>query len=441
MKHVLFAFPLVSMLAVTVACGGDDENGGDDDGGSSGASSSSSSGGSSSSSSSGASGSSSSSGGSSSSSGGSSSSSSGSSGAPCVDEVFVAPADATPPLDPATYEDYLGVDAAFPFDVVGFYTTALDFYDSATLSWGTHGGPLAVENDEGALTVHRLVPPAAATGALTDSTVTLQKPADLPAGFALNYPPVTSLPDNHYLLGYTGSDNGSFPSVVYLFDGETSKGRAFANALYAAAAPLQAETSHLYFSGFSPLGDPQPAGSVSAVYTAGTCATGLLGAGCVAGTAAIPLGSDNSGPVVVDAVGNVSVASYDADGEQINVRTVTRCASLGAAPATVAPVYGFADAMGTGTFAVVPATATTAGFFVHAPLDIADYASDFADATAFTQAGTAFTAGTSVPQALALGTDASSLQVMNDGKGYLWVALLTDEGESRLAKLRRRPAN
>ena len=418
MKRVLFLVPVVACVAFTAACSSDS----DDDGQSSSSSSSSSSGAGSSSSSSG-----------SSSGGSSSSSSSGSSsgGPACDDASFVFPADTAPALAPTEYASYLVVDAAFPFDVVGQYSTT---YDVSSAAWDESGKLLAedVDQDSGAITVHRLGAPAAATGALTDDPLTLAMPADVPAGSFADYPAVLSVAENQYVLGYTSTMVGGIvPGFAYLFEGAAEKSQSFSNGFFSIVGTAHGAGTRLYYSAFSPFAASQSNVSSSALYVSDYAGTDL---GTATSFSLVFTGTDNSGPVVKDAEGNVAIASQ---GATVNLHLVSHCEAQSATATLENPVFHTYAESSTQSLAVVPATATLPGFVVQQSYGEGSAEGD-SFATPFTRTGKAFaTAGADVVKPLVWGPLTSGTTLLGDAQGNLWVAAVTNEG-GQLLKLRRR---
>ncbi len=436
MKRVFSLFPFVSMLALTIACGGDDDDNSNDNSSSGSISSSSSSG-------AGAS-SSSSSGGSSSSSGGSSSSSGGSSGVvpfACEDTPFAFPADASPVLAAAAYADYLTVSSTFPFDVVGLYGTDADIQPGAS-GWDESGKlySLDVDVDTGAIGVDRLGIPGAATGTLTHDALSLPAPSDLFEPAYLNYPAVASLPGNQYVLSYTSTAvGGVVPGLAYLFEGSTQKSKAFSNGIFAQVGAVRADATRVFYSAFSRFEAVQSATNASGIYASDVVAQQLAGATSNSFLLMATAG-DSSGPVVKDASGSLVATSL---GAKVNVRAMSRCAALEATTTQDVPVLHSYDETGTQSLAVIPATATQPGYVVFlayvAPYGAPPGTQARIVATPFTRTGNVFaTSGADLEQPLAMGPDGGYMNVFSDYAGYLWVSVTTDADGTKVLKLRRR---
>lgn len=415
----------LSMLGA-VACDGDDdgENTSSSSSGGNNTSSSSSSSGNNTSSSSG-------------SSGNNTSSSGGSSGTTdCVDTDFVYPADNSAPLAADVYNDYFTLDAAFPFDVVGFYTAS-----ELPTSVDEAGRLVAitVNSDNGDIVVTPFTVPAAAEGAITAAaTVATLSPPNNPFGdgkamYANYAPPAISLPNNGWISSYTSTAvDGIVPGYAFLFDGSTFKGGAWANGIYAGVHQSAEGAGRLLYHGFSKLSAAQSDENVSGVYSARDCAAGLVGEACGVATLLIPTDSESSGPLVKDAAKNIFVATVGADG--VNVRGLSRCASLRDVGDETTPIATIAQFF-TSSFAVVPPTATLSGFAVHEYNEYATLNQIF-DAVPLRRQGAGFTAEATIANAI-VNADDSDLTLLSDDKGYLWITI-DAEGDLRVAKLRRR---
>lgn len=410
MKQWMMPSAVAMLTACAVACGGDDDepnNNNDND-----------------TTSSSSSGQATSSGEPGSSSGENPSSSSGATPEPCAEIEFQAPADNSAPLAVADYEDYFSLSADFPFEVVGLYTLP----GAAPTLAAEDGRLLAFENSfdgSGDVVVHQLTAPSGASGALTSEPLTLAGQMPFTSGMTFfNYPPVASLPNNRWLLSYTGTAvDGSVPGRAYLFEGSTLLGNAWANGIYSPSTSLTANgATHLFYHAFSPLAESQDLNvSESAVYA-------LAVDGGLSGQSrkVFETGTDASGPVLKDAVGDLFAVTSSLDGA--NLWGQSRCGALEGA--SVSQALTSFDAAGSSTVAALPPIGAQPGYLLNA-----DYNKTVVTIPFTKQAGS-LTVAAEIEDAIVV-DDEYDVNVIGDRQGYLWLSLSGGDAD-RVAKLRRK---
>lgn len=171
-------------------------------------------------------------------------------------------------------------------------------------SWGRHGGPLTVVQDDagGGVTLTRWTAPAAATGTLQKQETHVD--IMLPTGAFISQQ-ATDVP----FFGWTAVGwSGGFPDTagkMILLQGSTIHRSYDVNGAYAMAGVGDATSGRLLFSALSPLGST--ALGDTALYAADACELPQpdlgAGTGCQA-SLEIAAWGDSSGPVAVDHDGN-----------------------------------------------------------------------------------------------------------------------------------------
>lgn len=285
-------------------------------------------------------------------------------------------------------------------------------------SWGSHGGPLTVAQDAsgGGATLTRWTVPSGATGSLTGAPTSVA--AGVPDGGFLAAQAV-DLP----FFGWTAlAWQNAYPDIT----GELvmAKGGAVAktfavNGAYAFAGVGAEAGGRLYYTALSRLG--QSSESVNGLYAVDACGSDLgAGTGCTPPVLVAGWG-DVSGPVAVDAAGNVfAVLPSMATGKQ---------EARGFAASAVAPGTGATDGaslfeldgFGSALAAVAP-SGELDGALVFQPMDTKGAALDVI-AQAYTAAGGAVAAKGAASKLLTVpASDPPALYLMTDGGGRLWVA-------------------
>ena len=279
------------------------------------------------------------------------------------------------------------------------------------------------------MVIHRLTAPAAATGVLTDDSITITKPADLFSPSRPNYPPISSLPNNEYLLSYTTDPvaDGTYPALAYLYSGTTLEQRAWSTNFFGAIGVTKGSSTRIVYHSYAPFTTDQAPSVGGALYVTDSH-DGKVADASVTSFPLIVTGTESSGPVVKDANGDVLVVTQ---GATVNLRALSRCGVNDATTSKDVAPFHTLTASGTATLAMVPATATLPGYVVQISYGFGDVVATVS-ATPFTRSGDTFTAGTDLE--LAIDADhLGDLSVYGDDKGYLWIS-----NGTRVAKLRRR---
>lgn len=195
--------------------------------------------------------------------------------------------------------------------VVAVYTVPTPSLSS--LTWGRHGGPLGFSAGA-TLDIVRYAVPNAATGALTPTNTPVTV-SNVPNGAfwgsqALDFPFFPTL--KWTAIAYTGSGAGFPGEIILVNDTGAVQTRYNVNGFFAETA-VATNGGRLLYTGLSPLMSTPASTNMGGLYAADTCGTAasnprLLPNGdatCMAPFKVSTWQAGSSGPVAVDASGNV----------------------------------------------------------------------------------------------------------------------------------------
>lgn len=352
-----------------------------------------------------------------------------------------ADANRSPPdfLEPSTYADLVTIDPSFPFAV-----TAKHAADDSILGsrWGRHGGPIVTTGTYGSSgaaspKVVAWTVSGGPTAAATRKDTPIVPASALPASLFYGADGMVDLPFGSLsLLSYSGS-GAAFAGEALLYTAayDRVQSRAKVNGFYSGIGVESASGPLLVYSGLSPLSVAASSTNDNGLYAAPVCEGTLLAPAPCAAPWKLFAWRGASGPVAVDAIGDVFVgASLTGASTSDAVLGLAR-GQLGsgtlAAPATIAEI----DSGGTSSIAAVspegdaPGWVLGLGYDGASPIYAASYTSD----------GAAVAPGTTKKNAITKGSGVTGISVFTDSDGDLWLAVTKGTTGSYL-ELRRKPS-
>jgi hypothetical protein len=320
-------------------------------------------------------------------------------------------------LDPSTFSSSFTI-ADSSFCAVGVYT-APEAIGYQVPTWGSHGGPLVVQQGTGTgVILERWTVPTGTTGTMTVQTTPVA--AALPATTFLGAQAL-DLP----FFGWTAiSWTNPFPDSTGQFEMIASGAivtNYTVNGPYGVAALAAASSlGRLLYTGLSPLGAPTT--SVAGLYAADACASPAqalgTGTGCSA-SALVAAWGDSTGPVVTDSSGDVfavlpTVATQMQEARGFPASSVARGA------AATAGVSLFTMAGSSVALAALAPSAADPGLVIFQPADLTFTPLDVV-AQKFTTGSSLAAMGT--PTKLLTVAPGQGLSFLVDGSQRLWVAV------------------
>jgi hypothetical protein len=302
------------------------------------------------------------------------------------------------------------------FCAVAVYTAPESIgYQAPT--WGSHGGPLVVQQGTGTgVTLERWTAPAGTTGTMTVQTTPVA--AALPAGDFLGGQAVDLPFFGWTAISWTASDfTGQFEMIAsgaiattYTADGPYSAG----------AVSAASSLGRFLFSGLSPLG--MPTTSTNGLYAADACSSPAealgAGTGCTA-SSLISAWGDSSGPVATDSNGDVfAVMPTLASGTQEARGFLASSVARGAA--ATAGVSLFSVAGSSVSLAALSPGAGVPGLLIFQPQDSSYTPLDVVQQK-FTTGSSLAAMGT--PTKLLTVAPGQGLSLLVDGAQRLWVGV------------------
>jgi len=287
-------------------------------------------------------------------------------------------------------------------------------------TWGSHGGPLVVQQGTGTgVTLERWTAPAGTTGTMTVQTTPV---ADaLPASTYLGAQAL-DLP----FFGWTAiSWTNPFPDSTGQFELVASGAVATSytvNAPYGVAGVAAASSlGRLLYTGLSPLGAPTT--SMPGLYAADACSSPaqVLGAGtgCSA-PALVAAWGDSAGPVVTDANGDAfAVMTSFANGTQEARGFAASSVARGAAATSGVLLFSM-DGYASSLAALAP-SGNAPGLVVFQPFD--STTNDALDVVEQKFTTTSGLAAMGTPTKMLTVAPGQSLSLLVDGSERLWVAV------------------
>ena len=323
-------------------------------------------------------------------------------------------------LDPSGFASAFAI-ADSSFCAVALYT-APESIGSQAPTWGSHGGPLVVQQGSGTgVTLERWTAPTGSTGTMTVQTTPVA--AALPANTYLGSQAI-DLP----FFGWTAiAWSGPSPLITGQFEMLANGAVATsytANGPYAAAGVSAASSlGRFLFSALSPLG--MPTLSTNGLYAADACSSPAqaLGAGdtCTA-SSLISAWGESSGPVVTDSIGDVFavLSSYTTSTQEARgflASSVARGAGA-TTGVTLFTVGGYASSL-----AALSPTATVPGLVVFQAIDSATNAPVDVIQQKFTTGSALAAMGTSTKLLTLASGQTQGFSFLVDGSQRLWVAV------------------
>jgi hypothetical protein len=337
----------------------------------------------------------------------------------------------------ADYNEFVTLDAAFPFGVTHVHLTTIKV---SSARWGNHNGPMLTagqpDDGSGAPSLYRFTIPADAKAPMT--TPVSQTLVDSQATPVIRYyNAIIDLPSaQKSLVSYSGQGD-AFPgeALVYGPSLSSAEKRAHVNGFFAAVATPRGAETRLVYTAVSPLASAPATTNDNGLYISDTCTGALVAtAACPAGFALLKW-TGASGTVAQDRDGNLFVAAFTMAKQEVYGFSKTEIAAA-SAQATKTPLFSFA-ASGTGGFAILPTEAAKPGYVLIKAYDgkvpTATTAQPFAAAPAITLG-----ANPSTTNALVPGPKNQGYTLLTDPEGNLWLAIDTATGGAFL-KLQRKP--
>jgi hypothetical protein len=326
-------------------------------------------------------------------------------------------------LDGAQFADLFAIADA-GFCAVGVHTADVALGFQAP-SWGSHGGPLTVvpEASGGGAALVRWAVPATATGKLEGTTTSIA--AGVPDGGFLAAQAVDLPFFGWTALAWQNAYPDTTGKIVMAKDGAV--GATYdVNGAYAFAGAGAASGGRFFYTALSRLGKSSEA--ANGLYAADACASPQpdLGAGAGCSPSLLVAGwGDSSGPVAVDADGNVfAVLASVASGDQ---------EARGFAATQVAPGAGAVDGaslftlpgFGSALAALAPRDGQ-AGLLAFQPMDPSAAPLDVVAQPYTVTSGAVVAQGAPTKLLTVPATNPPSLYLMSDAAGRLWVAATSD---------------
>ncbi|HSY38970.1 MAG TPA: hypothetical protein VLA79_05560 [Polyangia bacterium] len=317
-------------------------------------------------------------------------------------------------LDPSSFSAAFTI-ADSTFCAVAVYTAPESIgYQAPT--WGSHGGPLVVQQSTGTgVTLERWTAPAGTTGTMTVQTTPVA--AALPTGDFLGAQALDLPFFGWTAISWTATDfTGQFEMIASGAIVTTYT----ANGPYGAAAvPAASSQGRFLFSGLSPLG--MPTINMNGLYAADACSSPApalgAGTGCTASSLVSAWG-DSSGPVATDSDGDVFAVMTSFAGTQEARGFLASSVARGAA--ATAGVSLFTMAGSSVSLAALSPTAGDPGLVIFQPQDSTYTPLDVIEQK-FTASGSLVAMGT--PTKLLTVAPGQGLAFLVDGSERLWVAV------------------
>jgi hypothetical protein len=340
-------------------------------------------------------------------------------------------------LDPSAWSDLLALDAAFPFGVTRKVKASGPVLGAR---WGRHGGPAVTTGLYGGpLEVVRWTLPAQASGDASKAVLSVTSPGSIPASPFFGSDGMVDLPFGAFsILTYTAG-GPPFTGEALLYGPSsyaTLASRAFSNGIYSVVGVATQSGGRLFFTALSPLSASTSGTTSNGLYVADVCGGSLVPSGGCAPGFAIFSWNGFSGPVAVDAVGDVFAAGSLVGGQTSDaVFGLSATQALAGAP-QAATTLAAVDTMGTSSLAAVAPEGAAPGWILGKGYDGATPASAYAQA--FTGGATLAKAGALVTDAVTAGPAATGFSLFADDEGDPWIAVETST-EGWLLELRRKP--
>jgi hypothetical protein len=317
-------------------------------------------------------------------------------------------------LDPSSFSSSFTI-ADSSFCAVALYTAPESIgYQAPT--WGSHGGPLVVQQGTGTgVTLERWTAPAATTGTMTVQTTPVA--SAVPTGNFLGAQALDLPFFGWTAISWTATDfTGQFEMIASGAIATTYT----ANGPYGVGAvPAASSLGRFLYSGLSPLGTPTT--STNGLYAADACSSPAealgAGTGCTASSLVSAWG-DSSGPVATDSNGDVFAVMTSFTGPQEARGFLASSIARGAAARAGVSLFtmdGFS-----GSLAALSPSASDPGLVIFQPEDSSYTPLDVIQQK-FTTGSSLAATGT--PTKLLTVPSGQALSFLVDGSQRLWVAV------------------
>ncbi|MBS2012850.1 MAG: hypothetical protein JST00_08190 [Deltaproteobacteria bacterium] len=342
-------------------------------------------------------------------------------------------------LPQSTYADLVTLDPSFPFGVASRHAADDGIVGSR---WGRHGGPMVTKGAYGAQGASRPgVVAWAIAGGPTAPAVRTETPiaiaSGLPATLFYGADGMVDLPfGGRSLLSYTGS-GAAFPGEILLYSSgyDRVESRAKVNGFYSGVGVESAAGPLVVYSGLSVPSTTPTTTNDNGLYASPICDGNILAPSPCATPWRLFGWKGQSGPVAVDAMGNVFVgASLSSGSTSDAVLGIARAQLVVGSPATAATVAEV-DTRGTASIAAVAPEGDAPGWLLGLGYD--DGAQVYA--ASYRVSDASLTAGTLAKGAISPATGVSGLSVFTDVDGDLWLAVTKGTSGAYLELRRRAP--
>jgi hypothetical protein len=320
-------------------------------------------------------------------------------------------------LDPSTFSSAFAI-ADSTFCAVAVYT-APEAIGYQAPTWGSHGGPLVVQQGTGTgATLERWTAPAGNTGTMTVQTTPVAAAfpdGTFPGAQALDLP----------FFGWTAiSWTNPFPDSTGQFEMIASGAVATSymlNGPYGVAAvPAASSLGRLLYTGLSPLG--MPTTNVAGLYAADACSSPSqalgTGTGCSA-SALVAAWGDSTGPIVTDSNGDAFAVLPTVATSMQEARGFLASSIARGAAATAGVSLFTMDGSSVALAALAP-SASDPGLVIFQPADSSYTPIDVVEQK-FTTSSGLVAMGT--PTKLLSVVSGQGLSFLVDGSQRLWVAV------------------
>jgi hypothetical protein len=336
--------------------------------------------------------------------------------------------------------DLIKISPSFPFGVTRRHAAAGPVLDAR---WGRHGGPLVTTQNfsapASALAVHRWTLPNGVTDAATHVDLSSVIAPDLPAQHFWGVDGFVDLPFDSLAMHAYSSSGDYFPGEVLFYSKDYDRvvGRAHVNGYYSGVGVADGDRKRVVYSGLSGLSGADSTTKENALYGSDVCADSPLPTGTCASSVKLFAWSGNSGPVTVDADGNVFVAGFVSGSATTDaIYGLTKAQSFASEsqhPATLAE----RTTGGTASLAAVTKPGSQHGFVIAKGHDGKTAAPSYA--LAYRSVGSELVVDGPVIEGAVVGTSPdASLSFFAAPDGHLWVAVELPKG-AWLLELQPRP--
>jgi len=322
-------------------------------------------------------------------------------------------------LDPSSFSSSFTI-ADSSFCAVALYTAPEPLgYQAPT--WGSHGGPLLVQNGDGnSVTLERWTAPSGSTGTMTVQTTPVA--AALPTGNFLGAQALDLPFFGWTAISWTERGTNYSGQFEMIASGAIATTYAAHGPYSVGAVAAASSLGRFFYSGLSPLGMPNI--GVNGLYAADACSSPAqaLGTGTdCAAPALVDAWGEYSGPVATDSNGDVFAVMTSSNLNQEARGFLASSVARGSAATTGVTLFTLAGY--SGSLAALSPTATAPGLVIFQSTDATTYALLDVIEQKFTT-GTSLAAMGTPTKLLTLASGQTlGLSFLVDGSQRLWVAV------------------